>query len=156
MEGYSFLTWIFGVGVGFLSLIGVNKIVENSLKRRWDKDDHRKEIDITNQGKQIEADATGFSVTLEKYASRLERLENRLDKMQEELNSQMVQNAILEVENKHLREKEREQGEEITRLRESDRKKSEKITWLEQQLKQAQTQIDILGRKIDELNQRKT
>lgn len=151
MENETF-KWL---GYGFVTiftLLGGAKLLEMLFARYFQKADSRKLEADAASSKQIESDGAKFTKTLDSYAERISKLETRLDKMQEELNSQMVQNAILEVENKHLRDKEREQGAEISRLRDSDRRKTEKISQLEHNLRQAQTQIEILGRKIDELS----
>lgn len=111
------LKWIIGTIVSILGLLGFGKLLELRHTRGNQLADRADEIHQTNQTKAIELDQFAF----QKFAERLEKVEDELGDVRKELNSQMTQNARLEVENRHLKETNERQQREIAELLKRER-----------------------------------
>ena len=127
--------WIGGTVVSIVTILGgilgVNKLAELRLKRRYTSEDKATEIHETNQGKSIDADAAAFQI----FASRLTIVEADLKDVSRELRTAMADNATLTADNKHL-------GEDNSRLR-------TKITELETHIRNQDGIIADLRREVD-------
>lgn len=154
MEFAPFLGWIGSAALGVLSLIGVAKIIENSLARRWQKKDEREDIHRTNFGKQIEADSVLNQKILEDQSERLKRLEDKFETLQTEYNSQMKKAAHIEAENLILKEKEQRQESEINELKKSNQKQATEIINLRSELLRTQQDLDYYKREFSALSER--
>lgn len=159
------LQWIGGtlltLIVGLLSALGIGRLLELRAKRRHELEDRSDQLHITNAGKQIDAD-TAFRVSLIK---RIEKLEEEGSNTQNLLREQAVSSARTEEENKHLKEMNKRQEQEIhnqqqeiQKLIGQREKDAIRIVNLESDLqrtqddlKSAQKLIEDLSRKIDSL-----
>lgn len=120
------------LGIGAILLFLVKHFV---VRYTQNKDKHHA-IDITNQGKAIDAETEAFQLVL----ARLKVVEERLDKVQAEHTSHMKEYGKVTAENAWLKKDNERQENEIKELRDDAVKRTARIEELE--------------RKVDELTRR--
>jgi chromosome segregation ATPase len=99
MDVPEWLKWVGGGLMGIASLLAGSKLVVLMFGRRWQKDDQRDTLIITNDGKRIDADQNAFNAVMR----RLEKVEARVDELQTKLSEEMAKSAGLKAENEALR-----------------------------------------------------
>lgn len=137
--------WFGGTIFAILTLLGAAKLLENRQARKYQKLDNAEQVHITNQAKQIDAD----SQFMQSLIKRVENLEREHKEMQNKLLDQAVTTARTEEENKHLKETNERQAQEIKELREDRRQMGLKIVNLENALQMTQSRLDAFMKEIN-------
>ena len=145
------MEWVIGIVLTFLSLLGIGKLLEMAYKARQERKAVQRALDVSNAGKEIDADVNAFN----SISKRLELVESRLDEVHAQLMDQKVENAKLEAENVRLSKDNERQEKEIERQRARLHKLAEdlqirdgQIISLNQSLSNYQQSIDTLRSEL--------
>lgn len=136
------LKWV-GATIGAIftllcGVLGINKLAEHRLKRKYAKEDKQTEINDTNQGKAIDADQAAFKIV----SDRLSIVETRLDDVQSQLRTAMENNATLTANNNHL-------SKDNDRLRENVKELREQLRTADITIGELRRELDILKLRVD-------
>lgn len=138
------LMWVIYAVGGFLSLIGIRKIIESFVKAYINKKGKLEDAEVVNRGKETEARTDALKI----ITDRLKLVETRLDNMQDELRAHMETNARLSVENEFLKKENDRLTAEVGELRKETLERAGRVRVLEEHLHKAEAKIENLILKL--------
>lgn len=152
MDSHSIIGWIGGGIVTALSILGIGKLTENWQTRRWQRHDQSRDMEITNNGEKIRAQSEISQQMLEDQSNRIKRLEDKIDKLQMDYNTQVKTSSKIEAENQILKEREKQQENEINLLKKENHKQATEIVNLKNELQRTNNDLEHYKRSFDELS----
>lgn len=142
------LTLPFWIVVTLLSALGVGKLLQMGYKATLDRKEVQHNLQLTNAGKQIDADINAFDA----INTRLSLVENRLDVVTTQHTQQLVENAKLEAENERLSNDNLRQEKEIERQRDRLHGLANDIQIRDAQISDLRVMLETLRAEVKAMN----